>query len=161
MRRMHDSKDTDEFSPRASRLIRQTLVPLTKTTLLRRTWMTVGWFGKNGAAIWTGLMFADLDSGAVYIGLALFGIAALVEQVALFGLKRTKPRLWKDGTASAIDQAVSVLLAGMGASAFTLPGVPQAWTLPVAVLVGVGLYFCFIWNDGPVGSVVRDASKTA
>lgn len=158
---MHDSKDTDEFSPREARLIRRVMVPLTKTTLRRRTWMTVGWFGKNVAAIWTGLMFAELNTVAVYIGVATFGIAALVEQVALFGLRRTKPRLGKDGTASAIDQAISVLLTCMGASAFTLPGVPQAFTLPVAVLAGVGLYFCFIWNDGPVGSVVSDASKSA
>lgn len=136
---------------------------MTKTMALRRLWMTVGWFGKNIAAVGIGMGISDLQNTFAWLIIfcPLFAIASGLEQLSTFGLSRDRGRLIESGIASMLEQAITVFLTAMAASAFAVVDRPELWAaLSIAGLVGVGLFAFLLWNDGPIGAVIHEADKS-
>lgn len=60
-----------------------------------------------------------------------------------------------------LEQAITVFLTAMAASAFAVVDRPELWAaLSIAGLVGVGLFIFLLWNDGPIGAVIHEADKS-
>ena len=60
-----------------------------------------------------------------------------------------------------LEQAVTVVLTAMAASAFAVVDRTELWSaLSITGVTGVLLFIFMFWNDGPIGAVIHEAEKS-